>query len=475
MTENNGDRGWASGTSENGSAFQGPYSGNQLPPRPQLPPSAPGGYGYPSAGQQPASSNPDGPPFAATRAQGPHYQQRNGRGRFGAGTLVAGMLIAGLAGGGVAVGYDFATDDQQPVAVSTSGQDSVVINDPNNVTPVTAAAKKAAPSVVTISATGQNSGGSGSGIILDEEGHILTNNHVATVGGQVKDANIEVRLSDGSVYAAKLVGLDPLSDLAVLKIDAPNLVPAVLANSDEINVGDTAVAIGAPLGLSGTVTDGIISTVDRTISVASSAVPKDQSDSAEGGEDGGDWRFAPPDGKGDQQSSEQGSILLNVIQTDAAINHGNSGGALVNSEGEIIGVNVAIAGADENSGNIGVGFSIPINYAERVAEELISNGSATHGRLGVTVRPHPAQGAGAQTTFSVGAQVGEVVPDSPAAKAGLQPNDVITAFDGDSIEDARELTAVVREQAAGSTVSLTFTRDGESQTVDITTGALGEG
>ncbi|GAA1342011.1 S1C family serine protease [Arthrobacter roseus] len=478
MTENDGDTGWNSGSTDEGAARQSESARSQVPPRPQLPPSSVGGpgYDYLTTGANNAESDPFGP--QASTAQPVEGLQRNavpGRARFGAGTLVVGMIVAGLAGGGVAIGYDLSTDGQQDVPVTRGGQESVVINDPNNVTPVTAAAKKAAPSVVTISAMGQSSGGSGSGIILDQEGHILTNNHVATVGGQVNDAKIEVRLSDGSVYSAKLIGLDPLSDLAVLKIDAPDLVPAAIGNSDELNVGDTAVAIGAPLGLSGTVTDGIVSTVDRTISVASSAVPKEQSDTTEGEGDGGDWRFAPPEGSKEQQPAEQGTILLNVIQTDAAINHGNSGGALVNSEGEVIGVNVAIAGADENSGNIGVGFSIPINYAHRVAEELISTGEATHGRLGVTVRPHPAQGAGAQTTFSVGAQVGEVTPDSPAAKAGLKSGDVVTTFDGESIEDARELTAVVREQAADSTVSLTFTRDDKAETVDITVGSLGKG
>lgn len=478
MTENDGDTGWNSGSADDGSAFHGQPARSQVPPRPQLPPASASGYGYSQspARAQCAVSSPFDPQASAMRPEeGPQGKSRQGRARFGAGTLVAGMLVAGLAGGGVAIGYDLATDSQQTVSVARGGQESVVINDPNNVTSVTAAAKKAAPSVVTISARGQKSGGSGSGIILDQEGHILTNSHVATVGGQVNDADIEVRLSDGSVHSAKLVGLDPLSDLAVLKIEATGLVPAAIGNSDELNVGDTAVAIGAPLGLSGTVTDGIVSTVDRTISVASSAVPKDQSDTTEGEGDDGDWRFAPPDGSEDQQPAEQGTILLNVIQTDAAINHGNSGGALVSSEGEIIGVNVAIAGANENSGNIGVGFSIPINYAHRVADELISNGEATHGLLGVTVRPQPAQGAGAQTTFSVGAQVGEVVPDSPAAKAGLKSGDVVTTFDGDTIEDARALTAVVREQAADSTVPLTFIRDGQPQTVDITVGSLGKG
>ena len=192
------------------------------------------------------------------------------------------------------------------------------------------------------------------------QGHILTNTHVVTLDGTTANAAIEVRTSDGKVYSAKIVGTDPLSDLAVIKIDNPSgLTPATLGDSGKLNVGDTAVAIGSPLGLTGTVTDGIVSTLNRTISVASSAAPKGGQDNSQGGDQG--FQFAPP-GQGQGQSSAgKGSIAINVIQTDAAINPGNSGGALVNSKGEVIGVNVAIASAGGSSaatgtGNIGVGF-----------------------------------------------------------------------------------------------------------------------
>ena len=170
------------------------------------------------------------------------------------------------------------------------------------------------------------------------------------------------------------------------------LVPAVLGDSGKLNVGDTAVAIGSPLGLTGTVTDGIVSTLNRTISVASSAAPKDGADNSQGDDQG--FQFAPPDGGQGQSTADQGSISINVIQTDAAINPGNSGGALVNTKGEIIGVNVAIASAggdsSASSGNIGVGFSIPINHAKRVAQEIISTGKATHGQFGVSVKQKTA-------------------------------------------------------------------------------------
>jgi putative serine protease PepD len=359
---------------------------------------------------------------------------------------------------------------------STAGSDSgggrsesVIVNNEDSVTEITAAAVKASPSVVTIAVSGNGSGGSGSGIILDNEGHILTNTHVVTLGGQVADAAVEVKTNDGRVFAAEIIGTDPLSDLAVIKIDAPDLTPATLGNSDELNVGDTAIAIGAPLGLSGTVTDGIVSTLNRTISVASSAVPEGQSDAPEQ-EDGDGFNFLPPDGSQQEQPRAQGSIFLNVIQTDAAINQGNSGGALVDAQGRIIGVNVAIAssGSGDSAGNIGVGFAIPISYAERVANDIIDNGKASHGFLGVTVEPAAGENASSESTFSVGAQVAGVEAGSPAADAELREGDVITKVGNFPIGDPQSLTAAVRMQAVGETVPVEVVRGGETITLDVT-------
>ncbi|MHA7153686.1 S1C family serine protease [Arthrobacter sp. TMN-50] len=392
--------------------------------------------------------------------------------RVGAATLVSGMLVAGLLGGGVVAGVDYLVEQQSPLPASTAGQSqSVVVNDTESVNEVTGAAVKASPSVVTIAVSGAGSGGSGSGIVLDKEGHILTNTHVVTLGGQVSDAAVEIRTNDGRVFPAEIVGTDPLSDLAVIKVDAPDLQPATLADSDALNVGDVAIAIGAPLGLSGTVTDGIISTLNRTISVASSAVPEELSD-APAEEEGDGFNFLPPEGTETPQTQPQGSIYLNVIQTDAAINQGNSGGALVDADGSVIGVNVAIAsaGSAESTGNIGVGFSIPINYAERVAQEIIANGSASHGFLGVSVSPSASENTNGETSFSVGAEVAEVTEGSPAATAGLQQGDIITSVAGQPISDPRGLTAAVRMQAEGDTVPVEFQRNGEPQTVDVTVG-----
>jgi len=397
---------------------------------------------------------------------------------FSSTTLITGMVAAALIGGLASAGttYFMPGNDSASVASNSTAQQGVVINNPDKVTEVTAAAAKASPSVVTIEVSGNSSSGSGSGIILDKEGHILTNTHVVTLGGEVANPKISVQTNDGKVYNAKVVGTDPMSDLAVIQIDAQNLVPATLGNSASLNVGDTAVAIGAPLGLSGTVTDGIISTLNRTISIASSAVP--ESTQGEGnGDNGSQFNFQFPGQE--QQQRQTGSIFVNVIQTDAAINHGNSGGALVNAQGEIIGVNVAIAsaGGSEDSGSIGVGFAIPIDYAKRVANDLIANGKATHGLLGATVQATAGSrsSSGTPTTsFSVGATIVEVSNGSAADKAGLKSGDIITSVNGRVVRDSQTVTAAIREVPAGGEAKITYVRNGQEKTATATVGELTE-
>jgi putative serine protease PepD len=389
------------------------------------------------------------------------------RKRVGPAVFVTCLVAAGLLGGGAATGVAALWPDAPAASTSTAQAaiSPVIVNNTESVNAVTAAAQKASPSVVTISVSSGSSGGTGSGIILDTEGHILTNTHVVTLDGAAADAAVEVRTTDGKVYKATIVGTDPLSDLAIIKIDAQGLTPATLGDSDAVNVGDTAIAIGAPLGLSGTVTDGIVSAVNRTIETESSAT-SDGSSSQDG---------SSPFGSSQPglSASTQDSISINVIQTDAAINPGNSGGALVNAQGEIIGVNVAIASAGSSSssaqsGNIGVGFSIPINQAKRVAQEIISTGKATHGQLGLSVQDKTS---GSSSDFTAGAEVASVTAGSAADKAGLKAGDVVTGLAGRTVTDASELTAAAREQAAGSTVKITFQRDGQEQSADITLGA----
>ncbi|BCW36935.1 protease [Arthrobacter sp. StoSoilA2] len=449
------------------------YYGGPQPHEPGHRPNYPQHQPFYGGGTNPGNHAPGNPApgqgfHSAPGQQSPVGAKRNPA--FGIGTLLASILAAGLVGGGVVAGSNMLLDNPAPAA-STGGQSStVIVNNKDDVNVITAAAAKASPSVVTIKATAGNEGGTGSGIIIDDQGHILTNTHVVTLDGATSNAAIEVRTSDGKVLKAKVVGTDPLSDLAVIKVDdTSGLVPATLGDSSKINVGDTAVAIGSPLGLTGTVTDGIVSTLNRTISVASSAAPKEGTDDSQGGDQG--FQFAPPGGGQGQPTANEGSISINVIQTDAAINPGNSGGALVNSKGEIIGVNVAIASAgsgtsDSSTGNIGVGFSIPINHAKRVAQEIIDTGKASHGQFGVSVRSKSSTGS--DSGFSVGAEVASVTSGSAAAKAGIKVGDVVTKFGDYQVTDPNQLTAAVREQPAGAKVKVTIQRNGQSQEVEVT-------
>ncbi len=438
-------------------------------------------YPYqPYGGSHPEPTQSIPPTYPGRRPQDthPHYvppQPPRERRTIGVGGFLAGVLIAGLAGGGVVAGLGALSGNG--VAAPGGG---IEINSPESATEVTAAAAKASPSVVTLAVTGQQGSGSGSGIVLDDQGHVLTNTHVVTLGGQTNTPEISVQAHDGSVTSAEVVGTDPLSDLAVVQLeDASGLTPAELGSSGELNVGDQAIAIGAPLGLEGTVTDGIVSTLDRTISVASAdagdeeteEVPEEPED--EGEEDPEGFEFFFPD---QDEAPAQGYIHLNVIQTDAAINQGNSGGALVNSEGNIIGVNVAIAstgGFEADAGSIGVGFAIPIDYAQRVAEELIENGEVSHGLMGVQVFDSNAEGLEPEDAmfrqgFTNGALVDGVPEGSPAGAAGLQEGDLITHVDDRVVTDAASLTAVVREYPEGEAVTVTYVRDGETHEAEVT-------
>ncbi len=402
--------------------------------------------------------------------------------RKGSAALVAALAIGALVGGASGAGVTALALSNQNNGVPVSnaeGPRNVVVNDSDNVNQITAVAAKASPSVVTIDVAGQSAGqaGTGSGVILSEDGYVLTNTHVVTLDGGASDVAIQVRANDGKLFSATIVGTDPTSDLAVIKLEgAEGLQPIEWADSDELNVGDTTIAIGAPLGLSGTVTNGIVSALNRSITVASSAVPSPPEESTPDEGDGQTpfdfWNFDIP-GEGEQQAPQQpsGSIALSVVQTDAAINPGNSGGALLNGTGELIGINVAIANASNSSGaagSIGVGFAVPSNLAKRVSDEIIATGRATHGLLGATV----GNAASEPDSTTVGALIDEVTSGGAAEKAGLRQGDIVTNFNGVPITDANDLTAQVRALPAGGEAELTYVRDGESITVSVTVGEL---
>lgn len=365
-------------------------------------------------------------------------------------TGTAAIILGAVVGAGVGAGLGIGvyTYWARPAAV--------VVNDTDSVTWVTGAASAAAPSVVTINVVSNAGSGNGSGVFLTADGYVLTNTHVVTLDGATAQVKIQVKTSDGHVYPAKMVGTDPINDLAVIKVDAPiSFTPIVFADSSKINVGDRVVAIGAPLGLANTVTEGIVSALNRTIQVASAAAPENS--------DGGLGGLQLFTGSGT-------AVNLRVIQTDAAINPGNSGGALVNSQGQLVGINVAIASAGNGgqSGNIGVGFAIPSNVAERISKEIMKTGKASHGLLGASVSD--STGDNGDLGFTVGAEVRELTPGGAAEKGGIKVGDVITKFNKEPITNAGELTSAVRQEPAGAKALVELIRDGKTITLNVVLG-----
>jgi len=285
-------------------------------------------------------------------------------------------------------------------------------------------AQRVLPSVVSISARGARGGGTGTGFVIDSTGFILTNNHVIA-DAAVDGGSIEVQLNDGTTLDATIIGRDSAYDLAVLKVGRTGLTALTFGDSDQVAVGDAVIAIGSPLGLSGTVTLGIVSAKDRAVTA---------------GEDAGDNSY------------------INAIQTDAAINPGNSGGPLVNSAGAVIGVNSAIATLgtsflSSQSGSIGLGFAIPINQARKTAEQLIKTGKATYPVVGISVDMQYA-GDGAKIADTRNA----IVPGGPAARAGLRSGDLITKFEGRTITTPEELIVAIRSKSVGDKVEIEYIR-----------------
>jgi putative serine protease PepD len=364
----------------------------------------------------------------------------------GTAVLIIGASVGGAVGAGVGIGlFNYWT---QPAPV--------IVNNSDSVTWATAAAAAASPSVATVSVSSTASAGNGSGVFLTSDGYLLTNTHVVTLDGASSSVKIEVKTFDGHVYPGTVVGTDPTNDLAVIKVTAPvKFTPIIFADSNKLNVGDSALAIGAPLGLANTVTKGIISALNRTIQVASAAAPDNSS--------GGGLHLYS--GSGD-------SVNLRVIQTDAAINPGNSGGALLNQKGQLIGINVAIANAGGTGGSIGVGFAIPSNVAQRIAAEIMKSGHASHALLGAMVSDSTNSSAAA--SFTIGAKVVKLTSGGAAEKGGVLVGDVITKFNGVAITSASELTAAVRQEKAGVAATLELIRAGKNVTLNVTLGDAGK-
>ncbi len=407
----------------------------------QRPNGAPGQY---PTQNSPSTPPPHGPlgPMGPSGSGSP--SPRPGRRRTAELTAVA-VLAALLSSGGTIAAARLWDDTQTPSTASTSstqlgrGTDQGPVTQADATNPNwTATATAVSPSVVSITAQLAQGGAQGSGVIIDNNGHVLTNNHV--VAGAQK---LTVTLSDGRTFAATVRGTDPSTDLAVVTItNAPNdLAPIAFGDSESLKVGDPVMAVGNPLGLAGTVTTGIVSALNRPVTTrAESSNPYG----------------TPAD-----------PVVTNAIQTSAAINPGNSGGALVNASGQLVGINSSIASLGSSSGgqsgNIGIGFAIPVNEAKSIATQLIDTGAAKHAFLGVVPQDGTASDGSATRT---GAEIRSVEPGTPAEKAGLQVGDVVTAVNGDPVDSALSLVGYIREQAVGDSVKLTVIRGG--QTMDIT-------
>jgi putative serine protease PepD len=402
------------------------------------------------------------PEFAQAGAGGefsPEAPKSKNGGGLVAGLLV-GALVGALVGGGTAAVVAHNVGGQTVVEGAQGG--SLTLNNLDSATAITGVAAVATPSVVTLQVFDGSVGGSGSGVIYSEDGYIITNAHVATLEGATSDPEITVQTSDGVLYDGTLVGSDPFADIAVVKIDAEGLTPVAIADSDKINVGDLAVVIGAPLNLSNTVTSGVVSALDRGISVASSMVGEDDGGS-EQQEGPLPWfQFETPN---EQQSSAPASrVAIPVIQTDASINPGNSGGALLNANAELIGINVALASPTASSGaagSDGLGFAVPVNLAVRVADALIAGERPSHGLIGVT------QTAESSTANRAGGVIGEVTPGSPADKGGLRAGDVITSINGRLADSFTTVTALVRMHEGGEEITIGYNRNGEQRETTV--------
>ncbi|WP_103530853.1 S1C family serine protease, partial [Streptomyces sp. SM11] len=421
-------------------------------PQPQGPSEHQGPHPAPAPQQhsQWLQYDPWGAPGQPLTRPGPPEGVESGRRKKRRGGAFMGVLLLTLVAGGIGGGvgaYIERNGGLTTVELPQAGRD----NGGRAPESIAGIAASALPSVVTLHVSGTAESGTGTGFVLDGQGHILTNNHVVAPAGSSGD--ITVTFSSGETASAELVGKDSGYDLAVVRVrGVSGLKPLPLGNSDNVQVGDPVVAIGAPFDLSNTVTSGIISAKQRPITA--------------GGEkgDGSDISY------------------VDALQTDAPINPGNSGGPLVDAQAHVIGINSAIRAADSargpeaggQSGSIGLGFAIPINQGKRVAEELISTGKATHPVIGVTLdMKYTGDGAKVGTKGADGTPA--VAKDGPAAKAGIRSGDVITQVEGQRVHSGEELIVKIRAHRPGDDLDLKLTRGGKEQTVTLTLGSASGG
>uniref|UniRef100_A0AAU2VN10 Trypsin-like peptidase domain-containing protein n=1 Tax=Streptomyces sp. NBC_00008 TaxID=2903610 RepID=A0AAU2VN10_9ACTN len=422
----------------------------------QQPHQQPHGQQPPQPHQQPQPHHPPSPqwlqydPWGAPRQPlitnpGPPLASDGGKRKNRRGSVLVGALLLALVAGGIGGGIGAYIERNGGLTQIELAQDE---RDGGGRAPdsVAGIAASALPSVVTLHVSGSTESGTGTGFVLDNKGHILTNNHVVAPAGS--SGEITVTFSGGETANAEVVGKDSGYDLAVVKVSGVSgLKPLPLGNSDNVRVGDPVVAIGAPFDLSNTVTSGIISAKDRPITA--------------GGEkgDGSDISY------------------VDALQTDAPINPGNSGGPLVDTDAHVIGINSAIRAADSGStteggqaGSIGLGFAIPINQGKRVAEELINTGQATHPVIGVTL-DMKYTGDGAKVGQRGADGKSSVTEGGPGAKAGIRPGDVITEVNGGRVHSGEELIVKIRSHRPGDRLDLKLTRGGKDLTMSLTLGS----
>ncbi|MFF7125697.1 trypsin-like peptidase domain-containing protein [Streptomyces sp. NPDC008240] len=443
------------GTAQAAPAHESPVGGHQPPAGHPGP--APAGHQPPAGYAGPAPEGSWPPPAAPAYGDagsggsgtvwGASYQQpaskpRNGRGGLVAAVLVAALVAGGLGGG---LGYTLAKDnDNGSTTVSASDSSaSQVRRAPGTIANVAA---RALPSTVTIEAESTSGeGGTGTGFVFDKQGHIVTNNHV--VADAVDGGKLTATFPNGKKYDAEIVGHAQGYDVAVIKLkNAPSdLNPLTLGDSDKVAVGDETIAIGAPFGLSNTVTTGIISAKNRPV--------------------------ASSDGNSSSKAS-----YMSALQTDASINPGNSGGPLLDASGSVIGINSAIQSTGSGgfgsgqSGSIGLGFAIPINQAKYVAQQLIKNGKPVYAKIGASVSLEESTN-GAKITDQGASGAAPVESGGPADKAGLKPGDVITKLDDNVIDSGPTLIGEIWTHKPGDKVTITYTRGGQEHTVDLTLGS----